>query len=72
MRAALVDAAKLDRVRALIAGRVFHSLDLGLPLDALDAERIREAHALLSELTAPHADTSDDVARLRAMQEAAE
>ena len=48
----LVDADCLQKVKALVGGRVWNSLDLGLPLDDLDAERIREANALLQGMGA--------------------
>jgi NAD(P)H-dependent FMN reductase len=49
-RRVTVDAEELDEIAALIGGRIFHSLDLSLPLDDLDAERIREAHERLQDI----------------------
>jgi len=42
-----VDDGKLRQAYLLIAGRVWYSLDHGLPLDGLDAERVRQAFVLL-------------------------
>ena len=49
-RRVIVDADDLDELAALIGGRIFQSLELSLPLDALDSERIREAHEKLSDI----------------------
>jgi len=46
-----VDAEKLDKAIMLVGGRVWNALDHGHPLDDYDGERIREALALLQEMS---------------------
>ena len=45
-----VNRLDLDHARNLVLGRVIHALDLGLSLDDLDAQRIREASEILGRM----------------------
>lgn len=45
-----VNSNQLEKAYELIAGRVWYSIDQGLSLDDLDAERIREAGYLLHQM----------------------